>query len=55
MMLNSGVLQDLFSMFRMCTGVCFSWSDIGMDHPFENCKDTVFFKTLEMAYMDGKR
>ncbi|KAI0211444.1 Nucleoporin_C domain-containing protein [Lamellibrachia satsuma] len=29
------------------------WSDIGMDHPFENCKDTVFFKTLEMAYMDG--
>ena len=30
------------------------WSDISTDDPFESCKDTVFFKTLELAYTEGR-
>ncbi|KAK2188235.1 hypothetical protein NP493_139g03010 [Ridgeia piscesae] len=46
--------EDILTHIWCCAILKDDWSEISRpDDPFENCKDTVFFKTLEMAYMDG--
>ena len=32
--------------------ILFSWSAIGTENPLENSKETVFFKTIQMAHAD---
>lgn len=46
---------DLLLLHIWCKAILRDrWGDISTDDPMESCKDTVFFKTLELAYTEGR-